>query len=63
MQFAVKTATLDTLATPCLVIGMFDGGKLPDALSLDKASQGYLLRTAKSGGMEGRGGQTLMLFE
>ena len=63
MQFAVKTAAPDTLASPCLVIGMFDGSKLPDSLALDKASQGYITKTAKSGGVEGRTGQTLMLFE
>ncbi len=64
MQFSVKTAAAESLATPCLVVGMFDGGKLPAASqALDQACQGYLGKTAKSGGFEGRAGQSLMLFD
>ena len=64
MQFSVKTAAAETLATPCIVVGMFDGGKLPAATqALDHACQGYLAKTAKSGGCEGRAGQSLMLFD
>ena len=64
MQFSVKTSAPETLATPCLLVGLFDGGKLTAAgQSLDKASHGYLTKVAKGGAIEGRAGQTLLLFD
>ena len=64
MQFSVKTAAAEILATPCLIAGMFEGGKLPAATqALDQASHGYLAKIAKSGAIEGRAGQSLLLFE
>jgi leucyl aminopeptidase len=63
MQFSVKTAA-DSYNTPCLIVGLFEGGKLPAATqALDQASHGYLGKLAKSGAIEGRVGQTLMLFD
>ncbi|HEY3643995.1 MAG TPA: M17 family peptidase N-terminal domain-containing protein, partial [Gammaproteobacteria bacterium] len=64
MQFSVKTAAAESVATPCLVVGMFEGGKLPAAVQgLDQASHGYLAKVAKSGAFEGRAGQSLLLFD
>ena len=64
MQFSVKTAAAESLATPCLIVGLFEGGKLPAAShALDQASHGYLSKLAKSGAIEGRAGQTLLLFD
>ena len=64
MQFSVKTAAAESLATPCLVAGLFEGGKLPAVTqALDQASHGYLAKIAKSGAIEGRPGQTLLLFD
>jgi len=64
MQFSVKTAAAESLATPCLIVGLFEGGKLPAAShALDQASHGYLGKLAKSGAIEGRAGQTLLLFD
>ena len=63
MQFSVKTAG-ETHATPCLIAGIFEGGKLPAATqALDQASHGYLGKLVHSGATEGRSGQTLMLFD
>ena len=64
MQFSVKTAAAESLVTPCLVAGLFEGGKLPAAThALDQASHGYISKLAKSGAIEGRAGQTLLLFD
>jgi len=64
MQFSVKTAAAESLATPCLVAGVFEGGKLPAATqALDQASHGYISKLTRSGAIEGRAGQTLMLFD
>ena len=64
MQFSVKTAAAEILATPCLVAGLFEGGKLPAATqALDQACHGYLAKIVKSGAIEGRAGQSLLLFD
>ncbi len=64
MQFSVKTAGADALATPCLVAGVFEGGKLPAATqALDQASHGHISKLTRSGAIEGRAGQTLLLFD
>ncbi|HEY1774331.1 MAG TPA: leucyl aminopeptidase [Gammaproteobacteria bacterium] len=64
MQFSVKTAAAESLTTPCLVVGLFEGGKLPTAVQgLDQASHGYLAKIAKGGATEGRVGQSLLLFD
>ncbi|MGE5625878.1 MAG: leucyl aminopeptidase [Bacillota bacterium] len=63
MQFSVKTSA-DTHAAPCLIAGVYEGGKLPPATqALDQASHGHLVKLIRSGAMEGRVGQALMLFE
>jgi leucyl aminopeptidase len=64
MQFSVKTAAAESIATPCLVAGVFEGGKLPAATqALDQASNGYLGKISKGGAIEGRAGQSLLLFD
>src|SRR5579871_1885059 len=64
MQFSVKSAVAESVTTPCLVVGLFEGGKLPTAVQgLDQASHGYLGKVAKSGAIEGRAGQSLLLFD
>ena len=64
MQFSVKTGEPSSLHCTCLVAGVFEGGKLtPVAQILDKASHGYIGKVFKSGALEGRNGQTLLLFQ
>ena len=63
MQFSVKAAA-ESIATPCLLAGLFEGGKLPAATqALDQASHGYISKLVKSGAVDGRAGQTLLLFD
>ncbi|MGH8378256.1 MAG: leucyl aminopeptidase [Gammaproteobacteria bacterium] len=64
MQFLVKTTGLGQIKSTCVVLGVFEGGKLtPPAQTLDKASRGYLGKVIKGGALEGRSGQALMLFK
>ena len=64
MEFSSKLAELPTFATACLVVGIFDGGKLtPPAQALDLVSRGYLTGIIKSDAFNGRSGQSLMLFK
>ncbi|HEV2211808.1 MAG TPA: M17 family peptidase N-terminal domain-containing protein, partial [Gammaproteobacteria bacterium] len=64
MQFSLKSAAAETVATPCLIAGLFEGGKLPASTqALDQASHGYLSKLVKGGAIEGRAGQTLLLFD
>jgi leucyl aminopeptidase len=64
MQFSVKTAAAESMTAPCLVVGLFEGGKLSAAAqALDQASHGYLGKIAKGGAIEGRAGQSLLLFD
>jgi leucyl aminopeptidase len=64
MEFSSKIAALPSLDSACVVVGVFDGGKLtPPADALDQASRGHLTRIVKSGALTGRNGQSLMLFQ
>ncbi|MHB8405750.1 MAG: leucyl aminopeptidase [Gammaproteobacteria bacterium] len=64
MQFSVANAKPDRLQSACLVAGVFAGGKLTAAAqTVDKASHGYLSKLIKGGTLEGRSGQTLLLFQ
>lgn len=64
MQFSTKTGDLSALPTGCLVIGVFQGGKLAAVDSrLDKATQAYLAKILKSDAISGESGQALMLFD
>ncbi|HKS93973.1 MAG TPA: M17 family peptidase N-terminal domain-containing protein, partial [Gammaproteobacteria bacterium] len=64
MEFSSISAELPSLDSGCVVIGVFDGGKLtPPARMLDQASRGQLARLVKSGAFTGRLGQSLMLFQ
>ena len=61
-QFSIKTGSPEKLRTDCIVVGVFEQGKLGStARVLDKASNGAITRALKSGDMEGRPGSTAML--
>lgn len=63
MKFQVKSGDLEAKSGSCLVVGVFENGDLtPTAKKLDKTSQGYLSKLIKQGEMNGKVGQTLMLF-
>ncbi|HEX6549815.1 MAG TPA: leucyl aminopeptidase [Gammaproteobacteria bacterium] len=64
MQFSAKTGDVSALPTGCLIIGVFEGGKLAGMDSrLDRTSNTYLAKILKSGAIEGDVGQALLLFE
>ena len=54
MQFSAKTGDVSALPTGCLIIGVFEGGKLAGMDSrLDRTSNTYLAKILKSGAIEG----------
>ncbi|MGH8312090.1 MAG: M17 family peptidase N-terminal domain-containing protein, partial [Gammaproteobacteria bacterium] len=64
MEFSSKFAELPSLASGCVVVGVFDGGRLTQpARTLDQASRGQLAKLVKSSAFTGRLGQSLMLFQ
>ncbi|MGH8399841.1 MAG: leucyl aminopeptidase, partial [Gammaproteobacteria bacterium] len=64
MQFSAKTGDLNALPTGCLIIGVYEGGKLAGITSeLDKTSNTYLAKILKGGAIDGSIGQSLLLFE
>ncbi|HEY0635443.1 MAG TPA: M17 family peptidase N-terminal domain-containing protein, partial [Gammaproteobacteria bacterium] len=62
MHVTAKTGHPDTTATPCLIVGVYEGGKLTAAAqAVDKASHGAVKAMLKSGDIKGKVGQTVML--
>jgi leucyl aminopeptidase len=64
MEYQLKTGDLSKLRSPCLILGIFDkrGLSVP-AQAIDSASSGFLSGVMKRGDMEGKQGQTLMLYD
>ncbi len=64
MEISVKTiSNISSVRTACLVVGIFERRKLSSAAQeLDHASEGHLSEVLKHGDMDGKIGQTLMLF-
>ncbi len=62
MEFSIKGGELSKLKSDCIMVGVFDGGKLtPPAKVLDDASKGAIGAAIKAGDLPGRVGGTLML--
>lgn len=62
MEFSIKSSNVEKLRSDCLVIGVFDGGKLSDAGKIiDEASEQALTAILKQGDMSGQLGSTLLL--
>ncbi len=62
MEFFVKSGSSDKQKTGCLILGIFDSRKMsPQAQLVDELSDGYLSNIIRSGDMEGKLGQTLIL--
>lgn len=62
MEFSIKNGSLEKLRADCLVIGVFEGRKLsPQAKLIDEVSDKAVSSALKSGDLEGKLGQTLML--
>ena len=62
MEFSIATGNPARTRTGCVIVGVFEGGKLPSAAAaLDKASGRYLSTMVKRGDHAGKAGTTLML--
>ena len=62
MEFVVKGGSLDKQRTGCIVVGVYEGGKLsPSAMELDAASGHALTQALSRGDLEGELGTTLLL--
>ena len=63
MEFSIKAGNPEQTTTGCIVIGVFEPGKLALAgAALDRASKGYLARILKRGDMQGKAGTSLLLY-
>ncbi len=64
MQYLLKTGDPCKFRTPCLVLGIFSKRKLSEpAVVVDRSSSGFLRQILKKGDMEGKSGQSLMLYD
>src|SRR5690606_26749885 len=54
----------DTQRSACVVVGVFEGGKLSEAAAaMDAVSEGYVTGKLRSGDMEGKPGTVLTLHD
>ncbi|HEX5363668.1 MAG TPA: leucyl aminopeptidase [Gallionella sp.] len=62
MEFSIKQGSPEKLRSGCVVVGVYDGGKLSAAAQdLDKAAAHHLSDVIARGDMTGKAGNTLML--
>ena len=62
MEFLVHGGSLEQQRTGCIVVGVYEGGKLsPSAMALDAASGGALHEALSRGDLDGEIGTTLLL--
>lgn len=63
MKFAIQTGNFDSKDYDCLIMGIFENRDLtPAAKKFDKESEGYISHLFKKGDIQGKIGQTLMLY-
>lgn len=63
MEFAIKSDAANEHKTPCVIVGVYEDGKLtPSARAMDHASKGEIAKLIKSGDFNGKSGQTLTLY-
>src|SRR5699024_2245417 len=64
LEFSLVDAPIETIATDCLIIGVFENGDLPAAAeSIDKASGGALRKRIDAGDITGKSGATHVLYD
>ena len=64
MEFSIKNLSPEKQRATCVVVGVFEPRKLPNAAAaIDRATRGHILDIVRSGGMEGKAGSTLMLHK
>ncbi len=63
MEFNVKSGNPEKQRSACVVVGVFEPRRLSAAAEqLDEASGGFITNLVRRGDMEGKAGQTLMLY-
>jgi len=63
VEFQVKSGAPSNQRTACLILGVFEKRRLPESSdAVDKASKGQLRQLLKSGDIDGKLGQSLMLY-
>src|SRR3569832_733229 len=64
MDFTVKSGSPEKHRTPCVVVGIYEGRRLTSAAEkIDDAAGGYLSDLLRRGDIEGKVGQTLLLYK
>ena len=64
MKYQIRSGHVHNLRTGCLVVGVFESKRLSEAAQrLDEASGGTISRIIRRGDIEGKTGQTLMLYD
>ena len=62
MEFSIKNINPEKLQADCIIVGVFEGGKLTDAAKkIDAATNKAITNVVKSGDMEGKLSATLVL--
>ena len=64
MEYTIKSGNPEKQRTACVVVGIHESRRMsPAAEQIDKASGGQLASLLRRGDMDGRAGQSLMLFD
>jgi leucyl aminopeptidase len=64
LEFSIKSFRPGQTKSGCVVVGIFEAGKLSDpARTLDQAAKGYLANIIRRGDMSGKSGASLMLHD
>jgi leucyl aminopeptidase len=64
VEFSIKQSSAEKLKSGCIVIGVFEGGKLSAAAQqLDKAASQQISKVIKNGDMTGKAASTLLLHK
>ncbi|SNR78544.1 aminopeptidase A. Metallo peptidase. MEROPS family M17 [Methylobacillus rhizosphaerae] len=62
MEFSIKSGNPEKQRKDCVVVGVFEAGKLSvAAAALDKVSDGYIGKILRAGDLDGKPGATLLL--
>jgi len=63
MRYSAKNTQPSSPSTDCVAVGIYEGGKLSTAAqTLDKASKQHIQSLLKAGDMQGKVGESLMLY-
>jgi leucyl aminopeptidase len=64
MEFSIKLSAPEKAASPCIVVGVLESGRLTAAAeAIDRASRGQIRSLVRSGDMEGKAGTTRLLYK